>query len=61
MLYESLLNSGLSMGSRNTRGSRREVEQNRDESTSNPDVTEDADSDDNESDLVSVLAFLLRR
>lgn len=49
------------MGSRNTRGSRREVEQNRDESTSNPGVTEDAESDDNESDLVSVLAFLLRR
>lgn len=49
------------MGSRNTRGSRREVEQNRDESTSNAGVTEDADSDDNESDLVSVLAFLLRR
>lgn len=48
------------MGSRNTRGSRREVEQNPDEPRSDPSVIEDADSDDNESDLVSVLAFLLR-
>lgn len=49
------------MGSRQTRRSRSEAEHTSDESSSNPAIGEDTESDDNESDLVSVLAFLLRR
>lgn len=49
------------MGSRHTRRSTSEAERASDESSSNAAVSEDTESDDNESDLVSVLAFLLRR
>ena len=50
------------MGSRHTcrTGSEGERTSNSEHEESNPAVTEDTDSD-NESDLVSVLAFLLRR
>lgn len=60
-LENLLFNSQLIMGSRNTRGSRGEAEHNSNESSSNRGISEDAESDDNETDLVSVLAFLLRR
>ena len=49
------------MGSRHTRRSASEAEHTSDESSTNPAINEDTESDDNESDLVSVLAFLLRR
>ena len=49
------------MGSRHTRRSANEAEHTSDESSTNPAINEDTESDDNESDLVSVLAFLLRR
>ena len=49
------------MGSRHTRRSANEAEHTPDESSANPTINEDTESDENESDLVSVLAFLLRR
>ena len=51
------------MGSRHTRRPTNETEHNSDDlSSNNPAaMSEDTESDDNESDLVSVLAFLLRR
>ena len=49
------------MGSRHTRRSANEAEHTSDESSANPTINEDTESDENESDIVSVLAFLLRR
>lgn len=50
------------MGSRHTRRSANEAEHTSDESSTNPAINnEDTESDENESDLVNVLAFLLRR
>lgn len=52
----------LIMGSRHTRRSANEAEHTSDESSTNPAINnEDTESDENESDLVNVLAFLLRR
>lgn len=49
------------MGSRHTRRSANEAEHTSDESSTNPAINnEDTESDENESDLVNVLAFLLR-
>lgn len=49
------------MSSRHTRRSANEAERTSDESSTNPAIGEDTESDENETDLVSVLAFLLRR
>ena len=49
------------MGSRHTHRSTREAEHNSGESSNDAAMSEETESDDNESDLVSVLAFLLRR
>jgi len=49
------------MGSRHTRRTANEAEHTSDESSNNPAISEDPESDENETDLVSVLAFLLRR
>lgn len=49
------------MGSRHTRRSNNEAEHTSDGSSTNAAISEDTESDENESDFVSVLAFLLRR